>query len=133
MSPKTRRQATARRACVIAVVERDKTCQFPIAFRDRAHLLTREQYERAAADIFCIGELTAHEPGHRRNVDPTDPNSCVAMCWLHNQLLEDMPLVGYALGLLERANGTPIRKVPFGGGHVAIVDRPDLYDQEDAS
>jgi hypothetical protein len=99
----------ARRACVAAVIARDRVCQFPVLL---------ELYEAQCGfevplkqeDRCCRGALVAHEPKHRRNVDPTDPANCIAMCPWHNGLVETMGALGYDIGVLERGNGEPYRR-----------------------
>jgi hypothetical protein len=80
----------ARRACVATVLERDGVCQWPVRERETG---------AAVAPSACYGPLTAHEPAGRRNVDPTDPDACVALCAHHNTLCEDRPNDARLLGL----------------------------------
>ena len=108
-SKKATRRDSARRACVAAVIARDKVCQFPV-------LLARYEAQHGPVplggdDRHCHGwPLEAHEPKHRRNVDPTDPANCVATCPWHNQLIETLGDVAYDIGLLVRGNGEPYRR-----------------------
>ena len=106
VSERRLREAPARRACVAAVIERDRVCQFPAA-------VARWYESQRECGLFvfpnCFGPLTAHEPAHRRNCDYTDPAACICTCWGHNQYLEDHPEFGYATGLLVRGNGLKLR------------------------
>jgi hypothetical protein len=98
----------ARRACVAAVIARDRVCQFPVllAAYEREHgPLPIDRGER-----WCRGPLVAHEPKHRRNVDPTDPASCLLACAQHNDWAEMQPELAYRIGFLQRGNAEPYRK-----------------------
>jgi hypothetical protein len=98
----------ARRACVAAVIARDRVCQFPVLLElyeaERGETLLKE------GDRRCMGPLVAHEPKHRRNVDPTDPDACIAVCSWHNGRAEDLGYLAFAIGFLERGNGEPYRR-----------------------
>lgn len=94
------------------VVARDKICQFwPIIVRGRGpgpvsssiYLDLDKNYAR------CMGDLVPHELAGSRNVGRLNPDECVAMCYLHNQQIEDMGEAAYALGLKVHGNGKPIR------------------------
>jgi hypothetical protein len=101
----------ARRACVAAVIARDKVCQFPmlLAAYEREH----GPVPLGGDDRHCHGwPLVAHEPKHRRNVDPTDPENCIAVCPFHNELIETLGDVAYDIGLLVRGNAEPYRRRP---------------------
>ena len=107
------RELPARRRCVATVIERDLGCQFWIYV-----LSAVGQFSETASRLpRCGGQLTAHEPGHRRNVGSTNPAECVCSCWAHNALAEDC--VGDVRALLEacgwirRANGDRVRKFPL--------------------
>ena len=108
-SHKARARDEARRACVAAVIRRDKVCQFPV-------LLARFEAEHGPTKLTedarrCRGwPLTAHEPKHRRNVDPTDPANCIAMCPWHNGFLETLGGVAYEIGFLVRGVAEPYRR-----------------------
>ena len=106
VSARRLREAPARRACVAAVIERDRRCQFPAA-------LARWYESQSECGLFvfpnCFGPLTAHEPAHRRNCDYTDPAACVASCQAHNEWAENEPALAYAIGWLVRGNGLRLR------------------------
>ena len=101
-SAKTIDRAPARAACVRAVKARDKGCVFW-----RYARLGGEGLELLNIPE-CFGDLTAHEPAHRRNSDPTDPDQCICLCVGHNNWVEDHPDFCYAVGLLEKGNGRPL-------------------------
>lgn len=104
VSARRLRETPARRACVAAVIARDKVCQFwPYATR------TPDLPYDFRTLPSCQGKLTAHEPAHRRNSDYTNPDDCIALCALHNNWLETEPEFGYATGLFVRGNGLRLR------------------------
>lgn len=100
----------ARRACVAAVIARDKVCQFPmlLAAYEREH----GPVPLGGDDRHCHGwPLVAHEPKHRRNVDPTDPTSCLAACPFHNTEAEgSLRWIAELIGFIERGNAEPYRR-----------------------
>ncbi len=107
ISAKRRAKLAARRACVEAVLERDRGCVFP---------------RRAFAADFpicaplCYGVLDVHEPGKRsQGADPTDPDQCVALCRTHHRLVHANPQLGASLGLLDSLR-YPLIHVAVKGG-----------------
>lgn len=116
MSAARRRLMPARRRCVAAVIERDEICQFWPAVRffycfneDGVEDYSLPSWTQAWPA--CGGELTAHEPAHRRNVDATDPSNAICLCAVHNTFVESMGEVAYDIGLLVRGNGLPLSHV----------------------
>lgn len=117
---KRRRDERGPRADVVAqVIARDKVCQFFPRLNQWASLARGEEYLDRGEGIcglpFCDdGPLTAHEPGHSRNVGRLNPDEAMAMCWRHNGALEDatgwLREAAESCGLLLRANGLPYRK-----------------------
>ena len=99
----------ARRACVASVIARDRVCQFPVLLElyeaQHGFEMPLKQEDRC-----CRGALVAHEPKHRRNVDPTDPANCLAACVFHNGRAEGLGYVAFDIGFLERGNGEPYRR-----------------------
>ena len=107
MSDAAKKKLSARRACIAAVKERDKSCQF------WSHL---NAWLALNAGRFpwpypqCGGPPEVHEPAHRRNVDFTDPTNCLLLCRSHNQWCEDQPTAAREIGLVVHGNGLPLRK-----------------------
>lgn len=109
LSKKRKAQVQARAVCVATVIERDGHCQFHRLVSAHWGELSASQHARVLAAWDCHGRLTAHEPAHRRNVDITDPASCMAVCQFHNGFAEDEPALSYLIGLLVKGNGLGLR------------------------
>lgn len=109
---RAKREAPDRKLCREVVIARDKVCQFPVYFERCVEASIKSgQFPKVlvGAGSPCWGPPQVHEPAHRRNSDVTDPEQCILLCQRHNQWLEDHPQSGYALGLLVRGNGLPLR------------------------
>lgn len=105
-------EAEARRACVEAVFARDRVCQFFPQLSDYMRITPADLRKHAGLPP-CWGDLTGHEPAHRRNVDYLDPVNVIALCVRHNGFLEDCTGIwrqhAEGCGLLVRGNGKPLR------------------------
>lgn len=95
----------ARAALREIVVERDKVCQFWV-YIDRAGI-GRQGHGFPG----CLGDLVPHEPGGSRNVGRLNPDESIAICFVHNQFIEDLGQLAYDVGLKKHANGYPISHV----------------------
>ncbi len=114
ISDKRRAQSEERREVVAAVVARDGRCQLFPLLCDYMQISRTDLIKYAGVPRCDLKPLTAHEPGHSRNVGRLNPEESIAMCWRHNGWLEDLTGImrehAYGAGLLRRANGDPIRK-----------------------
>ncbi len=119
ISRKRQDRRLSRAVCVVAVVARDGGCLF-LAYANTLDFVRKAGtpltpfsgliWNGRHIPLKCWGPPTAHEPAHRRNVDPNDPASAICLCSFHNGFIENEPDFGYATGLLVRGNGLPLRK-----------------------
>lgn len=99
----------ARRACVAAVIARDKGCMFQRAVGAYSGYI--RELELPPSWQWCDGPLDAHEPRERSHgADPTDPDQAVCLCRKHHDWVHAHPSTSYRLGLLVRGNGEPYRR-----------------------
>lgn len=99
----------ARRACIDAVLERDRVCQWPPL--EARYLAEHPEDEPLFARLpRCGGPLTAHEPKGAVNVGRDNPDEAIASCWNHNSAAETHTHLALKIGFVVRGAGAPIRK-----------------------